>query len=838
MKFPAPGSRTIASSVPMLFLLHLCLAFAVLGANPFAKQTITPVDVLIKQRAWSWMAPGLEPRDSERSDILNVQLPYWHNARQQIRAGEFPTWNDDAGGGTTLLVANYSMFTPAFLVFVAAPTPATGFHLAIVLNLALAGLGMHLFLRRHLGWLAASCGGATFMLCGFHAAWLYWPHVFTSIWAPWLLLAIDRCAAEPRMRNGLGIAAATAMVVLGGFPFVGEVILCMGGLYFVVLWARRWRATGDPYRFAAWYACGSLLGLLLCSLLLVEFVAWIQQFDIGYRENRGSYLDARYISRLLPPWSYHYKRVEQTMYVGAIMTVMAVVAAVATLVRARRAPGLPLFGVLLLAISSGLVFGLWPMWMIGWVPGMSFNSWSRAICILDIALIVLGACALDRAWTWARQRPSKILPLVVAAVAIVQVAEVAIFFHRYNGPVSSRFYYPEIPATRYLRQHAGPFDYVVSDRSFDISGELGAYGLRDWFAHGFRTPAQKRALDRMVPAHVQSHTASRFSARDIDTDSPLLADFNARYLVLSSNDPYAKRPGSPSGRSHEPLPPLPGHDWSQRFRVGEDGFRLAGISVRLATYQRNDIRGVVALSVQDAGGRTVARSQIQAAVVVDNKMAEFYFPRPVALPAGGYAFTLAYRPANDPPAALTAWASRHAGEAPSLLVDGAPHPGAIEYVLHEDRGLLGNFRRVQTAAGISIFENTNSPNGPYFLPRIDAHASRAASGNVRVGKYGPSAFELRYTGREPGYVVVPMSMTPEWSASIDGKPATIELKDGVMPAIRVMGPSAIAFDYTPMATRWLLPWAIALACVLGFMACLGRWLRGRQSPSSRARKPS
>src|SRR5690606_3393526 len=368
--------------------------------------------------------------------------------------------------------------------------------------------------------------------------------VFTSVWAPWLLLAIDHCARTPRMRSGLGIAAATAMVILGGFPFVTEMVLATGGLYFLVLWARRWRSTSDWSRFAIWYVAGSALGLFICGLLLLEFVTWFQQFDFGYRSNRGSYLDTRYISRLLPPWAYKYKRVEQTMYVGVAMTALAALAAVSTMTRWRRPPDLVLFGLLLLVVSFGLVFGLWPMWLVGWAPGMSFNSWSRSIIILDLALITLGACAVDQAWKWASHRPSRALQLALAIVVVAQVTEMAVFFHRYNGAVSSRYYYPEIPATRYLRQHSGPFDYVISDRSFDISGELGAYGLRDWFAHQFRTPAQKQALDRMVPAHAHSHTASRFRARAIETGSQSLIDFNVRYLVVSSNDPYAKGPGS------------------------------------------------------------------------------------------------------------------------------------------------------------------------------------------------------------------------------------------------------------------------------------------------------
>jgi hypothetical protein len=828
MKFWPPKPGTLGSSLPVLFVIYICLAFAVLGANPFKGQTITPFDVLIKQRAWSWMDPGIKPRHTERTDVLNGFVPYWTNAREQVRAGQFPIWNDDAGGGVPLVLPNSRIYTPGFLIFAAAPSPAVGFHLAIVFNLAIAGLGMHLFLRRRLGWLAAALGGATFMFCGFHAAWLYWAHVFTSMWAPWLLLAIDRCAAEPRMRNSMGIAAATAMLVLGGFPFVGEVILCMGALYFVVQWTRRWRTTGDLSKLAIWYVCGSVFGMLLCSPLLLEFMAWLQQFDIGYRNNRGSYLDSSYISRLAPPWAYEYKRVEQTMYVGLAMTVLAAGAIVATFARGRRGSDLPLFGVLLLTVSSGLVFGLWPMWLIGWFPGMSFNSWSRAICILDIALIILGACAFDRAWKWTSQRPSRALQVLLVIVAAGQVAEISVFFHRYNGAVPRRYYYPEIPATAYLRQHSGPFDYVVSDDSFGISGELGAYGLRDWFTHQFRTPALQEALRELVPKHFSSHTSSRFESGDIHATSPLMATMNVRYLAVSSTQPGGIGPGTTAPKKHRPLPSMPAHDWYQHFSP-EQPMLLAGISVRLATYRRSDLEGSVQLELRDSTNKELARAEIDARYLVDNAYADFYFPRPIMLAKGSYGFSLVYAPpSGTQPRRLTAWATESEAPESGLLVDGSPSPGVMEYLLHPGTGARGPFQRVFTGAGISVYENTSSPDGPYFVGSLDDIPDARSGRHVRLEKYAPARFVMRYSGGESGFVVVPTSVSSEWAVTVNGEPTKTKTMAGVMPAVPVEGPATIRFEYKPGVARWLAGWLASLVGFLLVMWLVDRWLGKRR----------
>ena len=74
------------------------------------------------------------------------------------------------------------------------------------------------------------------------------------------------------------------------------------------------------------------------------------------------------------------------------------------------------------------------MWLIGWIPGMAYNSWSRAIGVMDISLIILGASCIDHFWKsdWAG-RLKWIRPALMV-VALLQVAEISLFFRSYNGP--------------------------------------------------------------------------------------------------------------------------------------------------------------------------------------------------------------------------------------------------------------------------------------------------------------------------------------------------------------------------------------------------------------------
>lgn len=828
-RFPALRNRPAAwARQAGLFLAYLALALAALGANPFKGQSITPLDYLVRQHAFAWaeLEPG--PRFGERSDVLNGLLPPWIDARRQLREGRLPLWNDGLAGGATHLAPNFSTFTPAFAVFAAAPTAALGFHLAIALNLAIAGWGMHLFLRRHVGRVAAVAGAVTFMFCGFHAAWLYWAHVHTMIWAPWLLLAIERCIERPGMRAAVGIAAATIMVVLGGFPFVAEMILCAGGLYAVVAWMYRFGERQLRWQLPVWYAAGSMLGLLACTPLLLELAAWLQQYDLGYRQNRGSYLRLEHVSRLLPPWSYEYKRVEQTMYVGAAMTLLALCTTLASIASPRRIGRLQAFALALLVIVGGLVFGLWPMWMVGWFPGMSFNAWSRAIGVMDLALIVLGVLAIERLCRWAAARSiprrGQFAKGAILLLVLVQAAEQTHFFRRYNGPAPASYFFPDLPTIDYVRDRAGPFDYVVADASFGIAGELGAYDLRDWFAHWQRTPAHRAALAEMVPKHRRSHTASRFRAGDIRTGSQTLADFNNRFLILRGDDDRTVGPAREPGGTREAMPPQPGAAWTQYFDVDATGLLLRGISVRMATYQARSVRGTVELTLHSGGGARLAGSRIDARTVMDNELVEFHFPQPVELTQGRHRFTLQYSPDDRAPTRpLTAWALSRAGDTtPPLLAGDRTIPAELEYLLHVGEHVRGRYRRVYAAAGMAVFESTSTPNGPYFLSGLDEPATSSAGDTVDVLQYRPEAFALQYSGQRPGYVVVPQILTRDWTVTVEGQVVAPVLKSGVMPAVPVKGPARIEFRYSPWNGTALLAWAIGLLGLLGAMGYLNR----------------
>lgn len=814
----------------LLFLLfYAAVAATTLGANPFRGQTVTPFDVLVSQRAWEFVDPEVEVRSYQRSDILNSLLPQWEVAKNQIRHGQVPLWNDKVAGGGPFLSLTANLFTPAFVIFAATPDPALGFYLATLFNLTLAGLGMHLFLRRHVGWLAAIVGAITFEFCGFNAAWLYWPHMFTLMWAPWVLFAIDRCVRNPGKGSSLLLAATSALVWVGGFPFLSVLVMEMAALYALGMLISLWRRGDEPWPFAGWCLAGAIFGLLLAALPLLGLVHWLQQFDLGYRYGRGSYLDLSDGKQLFPPWAYQLQRVEQTMYVGVAMMAFAAVAVGATLSRWRHLPAQTIFGLLLVTITAGLVFGLWPMWMIGWLPGMAFNSWSRAIGLLDIGLIILAAVGIDILWRATSGR-GWFLRLAVIIISLVQVIEISMFFRDFNGPVDSSYYFPQTKTIEYVRDRTGPFDYVITDRSFVMSGTLGVYRQREWLAHYFRTPALQHVLHQMAKRPFNTHraSASQFPASDIRYESSAMSDYNVRYALIDSRhgpDTPVLIQSTLEGKPH-PLPAMPAHSYVQGFELPSTN-TLVGISVRLATYRQSRLSGRVFLDVMNELGNRIAQGSIAAAQVTDNKYADIHFTQPLPLQAGEYTFSLSYKPHGETPQRLTAWAVESPDGEGQLDIDHKPYGGAIQYKLLADSADDSSFQRVFVADGTAVLENGSNPGGPYYIAAIDDHANSRSGRAVEIEAYRSDAFTIRYKDHASGFVVVPMTINHDWLVSVDGTPVTPVLKDGVMPAVPVSAPTTIRFEYYPRVLRWLLPWLATVLAALLAMAWVGRRIPNR-----------
>jgi hypothetical protein len=603
-----------------------------------------------------------------------------------------------------------------------------------------------------------------------------------------------------------------------------------GGLLALVYFGLQFRTKRkEAWRFLGWYASGSWLGILICAIPIIAFLEWLRRYDVGYRTG-GSFLAIHDWNLLFPIRAWNTPHVEATMYVGVACVALAIIGIIVFIARAwSRLNPLPLFAMILLIVSTGLVFDLWPRWLVGWLPGMSFNPWSRAICILDISLILLGAFALNEGWLCAVKHRVRLLQAAIFTILLGQAGEIAAFFHQFNGAVPTAEFYPSTSAIEYMQAHAGPFDYVIADRSFLISGTLGAYGLREWFAHAFRTQPLQDAMKDMVRDPFTSPTASRIAASSIRYRSPIMGQFNVRYLATDRAMPlHGVQPKIPANVGQTALRPMPETHWVQFFKI-QHANSLAGISVRLATYRQSDLSGTLSLMLASPDGKVLATSRIDASVVNDNAMQLFSFPHPVLLDAGEYAFYIHYRQAR-PNTPITVWASNIDAGGP-LLLDGHPTPKTVQYVLNMMPPRDAVWTQAFVGQNTVVWENTRSPNGPYFIDALGTVPSAPSGTKVQITHYTPGAFSLKYTGTKLGYVVVPMMWAPGWHIRADGESLQPQLMAGVMPAVPVHGATTISFRYRPVALRWFWPWLALLTITVGAMVAVPR--KCKRSTASR-----
>lgn len=814
--------RPTARELLTAFVAFVIFAALALGVNPFRGQIIGPFDLLLSQPGWGSTVGFDQVHHAERSDVLDYYLPRWIEAREELRRGHLPLWNPlPAGGEPGLLNLASGELTPAFLLFAAFPSPALGLLAAVLFNLAFGATGVYAFMRRHGGVLPALFSGATFMLCGFNAGWLYWPHVSTALWIGWLLWGMDRAALAGARCTVAGIAVPLVGLLLGGFPFISLLGLGAGGLYLAC------GAALDPERRRGLYfrrcaiALVVALGIALPGLL--SFAEWLKDFALTERFT-GSQLSHHDMVQLLPHGARHQPIVESSMYVGALALVLAIallVTVAVSLVRRRRVAVSAAFSVALMVIASILVFELVPRALLADIPGLANNRWQRASCILDLSLAIAAGAFL--VLIEARVRKWVFIP-IAACLLVVQAVDAATFFRLFNGPVPAETYYPRLALVEQARAIRIPFQSAVADDSFLVSGTLGAYGVAEWFGHGFRTESLKKAMTEMATDATTTATASRIDGGRFHLDSPLYSALGIRY-ALGGEAMVTRAVGLPAGASaanQVPMPPMPGAVLVQHVRLDTPS-TVEAISLSLATYGRHGQQGTLHVELARAGVPTpVAMWNIPASTVADNQVRAFPLATAPVLEAGEYLVTVSYlgAAAGD---MLTVWSYPGHWDGCSATANGEAVPGCMAFAFRVKRADLGTFAEIANDNGVHLLENKDAPAGPYFLPALTDMPHGASSDPVaRVGN-GTSRIALRYAGGAPGFVVVPMSWRGGWRVTRNGEPVRPQKYLGIMPAIPVAGPADIMFSYRPLGL--LVGGPVSLLTLLGL--AIGSWWTGR-----------
>ncbi|CAG1010374.1 hypothetical protein BURK2_04026 [Burkholderiales bacterium] len=221
-----------------LLLVALSIPQAIVhGEALVGRALLLPVDMLASRTVY--LAEPIAGVDAEPShfsltDLVFTFEPGRRFVSEQLREGRVPLWNPYNYAGVPF--ALFPVYSPFNLPYYALPSPFT---LAWIqwLQALVAGVGAYLLFRRawSLAFLPALAGAAMLPLTGFAVLWTGYPLAHVIAFLPWLLLAVHLTVERPASRAGIGLAFATAATILGGAIDVAALCLLVSGLYGLTL---------------------------------------------------------------------------------------------------------------------------------------------------------------------------------------------------------------------------------------------------------------------------------------------------------------------------------------------------------------------------------------------------------------------------------------------------------------------------------------------------------------------------------------------------------------------------------------------------------------------------
>jgi hypothetical protein len=283
--------------------------------------------------------------------------PWREFAFGELRAGHLPTWNPYLGAGAPLL-ANYqtAVFYPPNWLFLLLPGPQA-MSLIAVLHVVWAGLGMWMFAGA-LGLAPFGRGMSTlsFALSGYLIARLgSFPTADAAAWIPWIFWLAQRVLAGQHWRDAGWLGLAFGMQLLAGHAQTAWYSSVGVGLY--VLWRVLWRQREQRLYTLALAGVGMVLGLAVAAAQLIPTVEYLGESQrsggLDYETLTNlSYHPARLITLLSPDFygtpadgSYITKGIyfEDAAYIGFVPFVSAIAAVAGWMCKRKNLSAHPTF---------------------------------------------------------------------------------------------------------------------------------------------------------------------------------------------------------------------------------------------------------------------------------------------------------------------------------------------------------------------------------------------------------------------------------------------------------------------------------------------------------------
>jgi hypothetical protein len=220
---------------------------------------------------------------------IDYFFPHEKTIRHGLQQGVLPLWTPYFGGGSPQLgkIQVGLLYPPSMILRSVLPIVPM-FNWDAVLHLFLAGLGVYVLLRDFgVGRGVSTYCGTVFMFAGTTIPRVSVGHVsvvHTVVWIGWLLFAYKRLLHRPSWGSLLLTVMFVSLVILGGHPQFGIIILLVPVSYFVLAFSptrlrhRDWKGVGKGFLHSA------LAGLLAAGLLAVQllpFGEWLEQTNRG-----------------------------------------------------------------------------------------------------------------------------------------------------------------------------------------------------------------------------------------------------------------------------------------------------------------------------------------------------------------------------------------------------------------------------------------------------------------------------------------------------------------------------------------------------------------------------
>ncbi|MEJ2611019.1 MAG: hypothetical protein P8179_13265 [Candidatus Thiodiazotropha sp.] len=809
------------------FLMLVVIAVVMLGANPFAGETIAPFDHLTRIPGWKNTGIVSPVKHHKHTDVLDFKLPAWRQARLQIRQGKIPVWNPLVLGGEPLLLLNTrSILTPAFAVYALIDDEGVGLYASALVNLLIISFGSYLlFLSLNANRLIALLGAVVFSYSGFNLSWFLWHHVNTSIWIPWVLFFSVRLLQTGDIKHLPRLALASALMILGGFPTVA-----VYGYIALVLLVISWSLySSSALRLViergGWVFLGIVLSVIMTFVVLYCLDESLGRLDLSYRKGGCAFRSIGELLLFILPFSDGPLTLGRTGYVG-ILPLLLFFPAI-WLVWRRRADWRYAWGLSLIFVIAPVAFAWIPMEYIRQIPLIGTSMISRLILIIGLGFAVLTTLVLSTLFERYGRSHAGWGSFILLLLLSFQVFDQRQVFQQLVGFVKTEAIYPVTSTIDYARKHVKPLQSVVSDIGFLLPGALSAYGLSEWFAHGFHTKQEKQQLGEIVDNPFLTPTAAGFYCDQVKfPESEKLAYFGIRYVLCS----VAPKRGPKSAphrvfrfveRSSDRGIDLMQHKVVQIVDfVGNIYFNQLRIS--LASVTKMDTPKVK-LKLLKKSSRVAESDMCRIQIDSSEQYLVCDFPEEVSLEGGRYRLEIINQSESKEAALMVAMFD---SESPTIRVeiDGTPSEQMLglsgydlNYLVAYQKVLDGDYKSYvvrQLEPGITLIENRRVTGSAYYLATLSGQPE-ADFNPVQLSMYSETSMQFEYSGEKPGWVIIPVRSYPGWSCTFNGEEVDLALFKGVLPAVPVTGNGVIEFHYRLAHSIWPI-----LVSMVGIVLCL------------------